>query len=60
MDKDGKYIRFEEEHVERAYSTEEITQLLHSASFKDIYMYNGLSFEEIHDKSERISFIAMT
>lgn len=60
MDKDGKYIRFEEEHVERAYSTEEITQLLHSASFKEIYMYNGLSFEEIHDKSERISFIAMT
>lgn len=57
-DKDGKYIRFDEEHLEKAYYIEEIIELLDAAGFNNTYIYNGLSFEKPYEKSERISFIA--
>ena len=58
-DRDGKYIRFDEEHLERAYYIEEIMELLKSSNFNKIHVYDGLSFEKPDEKSERISFIAM-
>ncbi len=58
-DVDGKYIRFEEEHMERAYYIEEILQLLKTSNFNEIHLYGDLSFEKPQEKSERITIIAM-
>ncbi len=55
----GKYIRFDETHVERAYKVEEINALLKEASFNKIFCYDGFSFEKPKDRSERITFIAI-
>ncbi|QQY80360.1 methyltransferase family protein [Keratinibaculum paraultunense] len=54
-----KYIRFDETHIERAYKTNEINDLLKEASFNKIFCYDGFSFEKPKDKSERITFIAI-
>lgn len=56
-DEDNKYIRFDEEHFERAYSIEEIKQLLKEASFKEIYCFDGFTFDKPSDKSERVNFV---
>ncbi len=55
----GKYIRFDENHIERAYRIEEINYLLEKASFDTIYCYDEFSFEKPRDRSERITFIAI-
>ena len=56
---DENYIRFDEEHFERAYKLEEIKRLLEEASFREIHCYDGFSFVKPNDKSERITFVAM-
>lgn len=58
-EEDGRYFRFNEEHLERAYKLEEIMELLKRASFSDIHVFNGLSFEKANEKSERITFAAV-
>lgn len=58
-EEDGRYFRFNEEHLERAYKLEEIMELLKRASFSDIHVFNGLSFEKANEKSERITFVAV-
>ena len=55
----GKYIRFDETHIERAYRIEEINYLLEKASFDTIYCCDEFSFEKPKDRSERITFIAI-
>ncbi len=56
--KDNKYIRFDEEHVERAYTVLEVKELLKEANFNDIVCYEDFTFNKPRDKSERIHFIA--
>ncbi len=54
-----RYIRFDEEHFERAYSIEEIVGGLKKAGFGKVYYYDCFTFEEPHAKSERINFVAL-
>ncbi|NLX63058.1 MAG: class I SAM-dependent methyltransferase [Tissierellia bacterium] len=54
-----KYIRFDEEHLERAYSVEEIVRSLEKAGFKEVYFFDCFTFEKPHHKSERINFVAL-
>ena len=52
------YHRFEERHLQRAYSEKEIKYLLKKAGFKEINAYNELTFDSATSESERIVFIA--
>lgn len=54
-----KYIRFDEEHFERAYSVEEIVGLLKKAGFGEIFYFDCFTFNKPNDKSERINFVAL-
>ncbi len=58
-DEDGKYTRFDEEHFEKAYYTDEIIELLKQASFEKVHCFDGFTFNKPNEKSERINFIAM-
>ncbi len=55
--KENLYERFDEEHEERAYKTEEIEEVLKSAGLKCMAKYDGYSFKEISKYSERIVFV---
>lgn len=56
-DFENQYIRFEEEHIEKAYTTEEIIRLLNDAGFKSVDYYEAFTFEEINPLTERINFV---
>lgn len=53
------YTREFELHRQRAYSVEEIVSFLFNAGFTGIEYYDGFSFNEISDSSERIFFTAV-
>ncbi len=55
----GLYERFDELHVERAYTTLEINNALKKAGFKAIQVYDGYSDKSPNDESERLTFIAL-
>ena len=52
-----KYSRFEERHLQRAYSVNELTLLLKKAGFKTVDTYDELSFDKPKKDSERIVFV---
>ena len=52
------YRRFEERHLQRAWSEDELKILLKRAGFTDIKTYEYLSFDAPQDKCERIVFTA--
>lgn len=52
-----KYNRFEERHLQRAYSVNELTLLLKKAGFKSVDTYDELSFDKPKKDSERIVFV---
>lgn len=57
---DGEnFERFDEEHKEKAYKTEEIVELLKEAGFRDINYYEAFGFEKPVEKTERINFVAI-
>lgn len=57
--KDGsKYRRFEERHLQRAWSIDEIEYLLKKAGFETVDTYGELSFEKPDKNAERIVFAA--
>ncbi|MGL5354229.1 MAG: class I SAM-dependent DNA methyltransferase [Clostridium sp.] len=51
------YERFEEEHLERAYSEKFIEDSLQKCGLKVLSKYSGYTSEEVTDKSERIMYI---
>lgn len=53
----GNYIRHDEEHVERAYTVDEITKALKEAGFNNIDYYEAFTFKKPTFESERINFI---
>lgn len=53
------YIRFDENHIERAYSIDEIKYLLKKANFKETFCYCDFTVSEPKKDSERIHFIAL-
>lgn len=50
------YRRFDEEHIERIYETEDIIRLLGKAGFSSIAVNEAFTFENPYDTSERINF----
>ena len=55
----GSYDRFDEIHEQRAYSTEEITESLEKAGFKDIKAYGFMTTDEPEADAGRIQFAAV-
>ncbi len=51
------YERFEEEHLERAYTEYFIEESLQKCGLKVLSKYNGYTEEKVHEKSERIMYI---
>lgn len=56
-DEDGKYEKFEENHIQRAYKSEEMINFLTEAKFKDIKVYGDFTFESPLDDAERVFFV---
>jgi ubiquinone/menaquinone biosynthesis C-methylase UbiE len=52
------YRRYIEEFSEWAYSVEDILKVLDSVGFKLLAMYDDDTFNPVHEKSERIIFVA--
>lgn len=56
--KDGKgYKRFEERHIQRAWSEEELRYILRRAGFGNVHTYGYLSFNSPAPDEERIVFL---
>lgn len=53
----GEYRRFEERHLQRAYSEDELRALLKRAGFKSVDTYEFMSFDAPKADSERIVFV---
>ncbi|MGL5507043.1 MAG: class I SAM-dependent DNA methyltransferase [Paraclostridium sp.] len=56
-DKDDKFNRFEEVHQQRAYTEEEIVELLQEAGFESIKVFGDFTFESPKEDAERIFFV---
>ncbi|MBO3445368.1 class I SAM-dependent methyltransferase [Clostridium sp. CCUG 7971] len=54
---DGKFERFEEVHQQRAYTEDEIIDLLKEAGFEHIKTYADFTFESPSGEDERIFFV---
>lgn len=52
------YRRFDEEHSQRAYTIEEITEVIEKSGMRLLKVYNDLSFESPKKNSQRVFFIA--
>lgn len=57
LDENDLYYRFDEEHTERAYKVDEIIECLNSAGFTNVNYYNGFTFDDVTETSERINFV---
>ena len=55
--KEDLYERFEEEHIERAYTEGDIEQALEKCDFEIIGKFDGYSSDAVHENSERILYI---
>lgn len=57
--RDGsRYTRFEERHLQRGWSEDEIRTILLRAGFSEIHSYGALTFEPPNEDEERIVFAA--
>lgn len=56
--KDGLYRRFDETHIQRAYSIDQVKQCLQRAGFCKIYVYDGYTKSFPHPQSQRIVYKA--
>lgn len=57
--KDGDtYRRFEERHLQRAWSIEELTYLLKKSGFQSVDTYGEMSYKKPKKNEERIVFVA--
>ncbi|MGM0396252.1 MAG: class I SAM-dependent DNA methyltransferase [Bacillota bacterium] len=54
----NNYSRFDEVHRERAYSLQDIIDLLYKAGFNDVEYYEAFGFDKVSEKTERINFVA--
>lgn len=57
-DENGKYDRFEEFHIQKAYDNKEILYLLKEIGFVNIRAYSDFSFKQANKNSERVFFSA--
>lgn len=56
-DENEKFERFEEVHQQRAYTEDEILDMLKSSGFKNIKVYGDFTFEAPKQDSQRIFFV---
>lgn len=52
------YTRFDEQHDERAYKSEEVLDALIRAGFEKIDIYDGYSFKKANEETQRLVYIA--
>ncbi len=52
-----EYVRFDEQHSERAYEIEEIKSLIESSGMRLLKVYHDRSFESPRKNSERVFFV---
>ena len=57
-DEDGKYDKYEENHLQRAYTTDEIKTLINKAGMEFVAAYDAFTKEPVKEDSERIYVIA--
>ena len=57
-DENGKYDKYEENHLQRAYELDEIINLIHKAGLEFVTAYDAFTRENVRDDSERIYVIA--
>lgn len=50
------YRRFDEHHTQKAYTSDEVVQALREAGFSQISIYDGYSFSEAREDSERLVY----
>ncbi|TJX13766.1 class I SAM-dependent methyltransferase [Tissierella creatinini] len=58
-DGNGRYNRFDEDHMERAYTIDEIIKLLKKAGFSKVEFFNAFTFDNPLETDERINFVAV-
>lgn len=51
------YKRFEERHIQRAYTVDELTYLLKKSGFTNIDTYAAMTFEAPNENTQRIVFV---
>ncbi len=56
-DENGKFDRFKEVHQQRAYTEDEIIEMLNEAGFEYIKTYGDFKFEAPNEETERIFFV---
>lgn len=56
--RDGKYKRFYEEHLQRGHNTEELLAALKKSGFSKLETYDGFSFNQPKVDSQRVVFVA--
>ncbi len=57
-DEDGRYERFDEEHVQRGYTPEALKKFAEAAGLRDIRFYDGYTGQPAGKSSERILMTA--
>lgn len=57
-DENGKYDRVVENHLQRAYSLEEIKRLIKESGMELVAVYDECTREPVHEKTERMYVIA--
>lgn len=57
IEQSGKYLRFEERHLQRAHSEKELVSLLKCAGFTSVDTYDALTFDKPKSNSNRIVFV---
>lgn len=58
QDEDGRYQKFTENHYQKAYTIEQVSQALEKAGMEFVAVYDAFTREPPKDDSERIYFIA--
>ncbi len=58
MKEGEEYVRFDEEHTERAYEIDEIKEIIEKSGMKLLKVYHDLSFKNPVKNSERVFFVA--
>ena len=56
--KNGSYIRTDEEQFERCYELEEVNSILKKSGFELLGVFSDVDFSQIKDDSERFYFVA--
>lgn len=57
-EKDGGYSRFDETHIQRAHSHTELSNALKECGFTLEGAYDGITERPMHEKSERVLYVA--